>query len=66
MKSAYLDESIRPGLGEQARTQVAAAGERDVAWFFAEPEAAEKARKLFESDERFQKIKIFVCPAEAP
>ncbi len=37
-----------------------------VAWYFAEPEAAERARKLFESDPRLRKIKVIYEPAEVP
>jgi len=66
MNYPYFDTSIVPGWEEQARTQVSAAGSRDVAWYFAEPEAAEKARQRFRNDERLQKIKIFYVPAEAP
>jgi hypothetical protein len=64
MNYPYFDKSIVPGWEDQARTQVAAAGGRDVAWFFAEPEAADRARKLFENDDELHKIKVFYVPAE--
>lgn len=64
MNYPYFDKSIVPGWEEQARTHVAAAGGRDVAWFFAEPEAADRARKLFENDDELHKIKVFYVPAE--
>ena len=57
---------IVAGWEKQARTQVDAAGERGVAWYFAEPEPAERARKLFESDPRLRKIKVIYEPAEVP
>jgi len=66
MKYAYFDGGIVAGWEKQARTQVDAAGERGVAWYFAEPEAAERARKLFESDPRLRKIKVIYEPAEVP
>ncbi len=66
MKYPYFDTGIVPGWEDQARTQVSAAGSRDVAWYFAEPEAAEKARQRFGNDEQLQKIEIFYVPAEAP
>jgi hypothetical protein len=62
----YFDKSIVPGWEDQARTQVTAAGTRNVAWFFAEPEAAAKAREIFGDDDQLQKIEIFYVPAEAP
>jgi hypothetical protein len=64
MKYPYFDMGILPDWEKQARTQVAASAWRDVNWFFAEPEAAEKARKLFENDKKLQKIKVFYVPAE--
>ncbi len=67
LKSDKLAENI--WLGDwlpEAKRQTAAAGSRDIEWFFAEPEAAKKASEWFGDDERFQKIKIFYVPAEAP
>ena len=67
LRDPYLGDDVLPGRWlKQARSQVAAAGARDVEWFFAEPEAAAKARKLFGTKEELRKIKIFVIPAEAP
>ncbi len=66
MNYPYFDKSIVPGWEDQARTQVKAAGARNVAWFFAEPEAAAKAREIFGDDDQLQKIEIFYVPAEAP
>jgi hypothetical protein len=66
MKYPYFDTSVVPGWEDQARTQVFAAGSRDVAWYFAEPEAAEKARQIFGNDPKLGNIKIFYVPAEAP
>ncbi len=66
MKYAYFDTSIVPGWEEQARTQLSASGWRDVIWYFAEPEAAERARQKFWNDPKLRKIKIFFEPPEAP
>ena len=67
MKSDFLANKIRDEEWlPQAERQVSAAGSRDVEWFFAEPEAAAKAEEWFGDDERFQKIKIVIVPAEAP
>ena len=67
LQDRYLGEDVIPGRWlKQARSQVAAAGARDVEWFFAEPEAARKAGELFGDDQTLQRIKIFVIPAEAP
>ncbi|QGM45470.1 hypothetical protein [Methylocystis heyeri] len=51
-------------LEDQAERQVSAAGSRDIEWYFAEPEAAELARKWFEANDRYSKIKIIVVPPE--
>jgi hypothetical protein len=67
LQDRYLGEDVIPGRWlKQARSQVAAAGARDVEWFFAEPEAARKAGELFGDDQTLQRNKIFVIPAEAP
>jgi hypothetical protein len=67
LQDRYLGEEVIPGRWlKQARSQVAAAGARDVEWFFAEPEAARKAGELFGDYQTLQRIKIFVIPAEAP
>ncbi|MGA8170010.1 MAG: hypothetical protein WB816_04130 [Methylocystis sp.] len=66
MKYAYFDRGIVAGWEDQARTHVAAAGGREVEWFFAEPEAAEAARQKFDNDQQLKRIKIFYVPAEAP
>jgi hypothetical protein len=65
MKYAYFDKGIVPDWKDQARTQVSAAGSRNVAWYFAEPEAAEKAREKFRDDPRLRRIKVIYEPAEA-
>jgi hypothetical protein len=67
MQSDFLAEKIwREDWEPQAERQIAAAGSRDVEWFFAEPEAAKRAEKWFGADERFKKIKVIVVPAEMP
>jgi hypothetical protein len=67
MKSDFLANKIRDEEWlPQAGSQVAAAGSREIEWYFAEPEAAEKASRWFTDDKRFQKIKIVIVPAEAP
>ena len=56
----------RPGLGRTSQNARRRRRRREVAWYFAEPEAAEKARKLFENDQKLRKIKVIYEPAEAP
>jgi hypothetical protein len=67
MKSDFLADKIRDEEWlPQAGRQVAAAGSREIEWYFAEPEAAANAGKWFGRNANFKKIKIFVVPAEAP
>jgi hypothetical protein len=67
MESDWLAEKIwREKIRPQAESQIAAAGGRDVEWFFAEPEAADRARKWFGREETLRNIKIYYVPAEAP
>ena len=67
LQDPYLGGDVIPGRWlKQARSQVDAAGSRDVEWFFAETEAARKAKELFGDTQKLQTIKIFVIPAEAP
>ena len=67
VKSGFLAEKIwNEGWSLQADRQLAAAGSRDIEWFFAEPEAAEKAREWFGGDRKYQKIKILFVPPEGP
>ena len=67
MKSDFLADKIwNEGWSLQADRQLAAAGSRDIEWFFAEPEAAEKAREWFGGDRKYQKIKILFVPPEGP
>lgn len=49
-----------------AMRQVRSAGSRDIEWYFAEPEAAEVARRTFEQDDRLSKIRVFYVPVESP
>jgi hypothetical protein len=69
----HAGEDIRKGLDDefldQARRQVKAAeanpsanGPRDVAWYFAEEEVMERARKIFSSERKLKKIKLFYVP----
>ena len=67
MESDWLAEKIwREKIRPQAESQIAAAGGRDIEWYFAEPEAGAKAGEWFGGEEKFRKIRIFVVPAEAP
>ena len=67
VKSGFLAEKIwNEDWSLQADRQLAAAGSRDIEWFFAEPEAAEKAREWFGGDRKYQKIKILLVPPEGP
>ncbi|ARN80705.1 hypothetical protein MCBRY_000687 [Methylocystis bryophila] len=64
LKYEFLAERIKNRWLSQADRQLAAAGSRDVEWFFAEPEAREKAREWFKA--KYQKIELSLVPAEAP
>ncbi|MGA8170798.1 MAG: hypothetical protein WB816_08210 [Methylocystis sp.] len=67
MKSDFLADKIRDEEWlPQAGRQVAAAGSRMIEWYFAEPEAADKAREWFRGEAALRKIKVFYVPAEAP
>ncbi len=67
VKSGFLAEKIwNEDWSLQADRQLAAAGSREIEWFFAEPEAAEKAREWFGGDRKYQKIKILFVPPEGP
>ena len=62
VKSGFLAEKIwNEDWSLQADRQLAVAGSRDIEWFFAEPEAAEKAREWFGSDRKYQKIKRLIA-----
>jgi hypothetical protein len=65
LQYSYFYNDILPARWEkQATRQVNASGWRDVDWFFAEPEAEERAKEIFGRDEdRFGKIKVFYEPA---
>ena len=43
---------------EQATRQVEAAGSREIEWHFAEKEAADAAREIFEKEKDLKKIKV--------
>ena len=61
----FMDREILPyKWKKQAEEQLSAAGWRDVEWYFAEPEPAQKARKLFKDDPQLRNIKVFYVPAE--
>ena len=64
---SYMSDEILPDRWQrQAERQIAAAGSRDVEWFFAEPEAAAKAREWFADNRKLRNIKIFVIAPEGP
>jgi hypothetical protein len=67
LRSSYFSDFVLPARWDrQARRQVAASGARELEWYFAEPEAAERARKVFADDDDSRKIKIIVAPTDAP
>ncbi|MEW6436925.1 MAG: hypothetical protein AB1508_07120 [Pseudomonadota bacterium] len=65
LRYAFFSKEILPRRWRnQADRQVSAAGERQIEWFFAEPEAAEKAEEIFrDGSDRFKKIKVRYEPA---
>ena len=44
--------------------QVSAAGSRNVEWFFAEPEAARQAKRIFDGSDELKKIHIRIVAPE--
>jgi hypothetical protein len=62
----YSETSLVPGWVKQATDQVAAAGGRDVEWYFAEPEAAARAREIFADNQTLRDIRVYHVPADAP
>jgi hypothetical protein len=52
---------------DQATRQVDASGGRAIEWYFAEKEAADKAREIFDANDDLKgRITIFTVPAEVP
>ena len=67
LRDSYMSDEILPARWQrQAERQIAAAGSRDVEWFFAEPEPAAKAREWFADNRKLRNIKIFVIAPEGP
>ena len=67
LQYSYFAKEVLPALwGKQASRQVAAAGPRDLEWYFAEPEAAEKAAEIFGNNELLQKVRIYVIAPKVP
>lgn len=64
--SFFRDRILPAQWKDQARRQIAASGGRDIEWFFAEPEAAIAAQKLFSNTSGLEKIKVIYMPAVAP
>jgi hypothetical protein len=67
LRDSYMSDEVLPERWQrQAERQISAAGSRDVAWFFAEPEPAAKAKEWFGDNKKLRNIKIFVIPPEGP
>ena len=65
LKDPFFSKMVMPeDWRDQGERQVAAAGPRDIEWYFAERQAAESAEKIFEGSKKLHKIKIYVVPAE--
>ncbi|QUD90544.1 hypothetical protein [Phenylobacterium montanum] len=65
-KSKFLDSVDQKTL-KQALNQIAAAGSREIQWYFADAEAAEHVRSLFKKFEGMsERIEIFVLPYKGP
>jgi hypothetical protein len=63
LKSPLIVESIAEGFIKQSGRQIAASQGRPIVWIFAEPEAAEFARRLFDStDEGRERITVVYVP----
>lgn len=67
LQSSYFSDFVLPARWErQAARQVAASGGRDLDWFFAEPEAADRAREIFDDARTLRKINVISIPARSP
>ncbi len=67
LQDGFFRDRILPARWkDQARRQIAASGGRDIDWFFAEPEAATAAQKLFSNAPGLEKVKVIHTPAIAP
>ncbi|MGH6839729.1 MAG: hypothetical protein ACREDT_13220, partial [Methylocella sp.] len=63
----FMYERISARWVKQATDQVDASGGRAIEWYFAETDAADKARDIFNEDTKLRRILIFTVPtAEAP
>jgi hypothetical protein len=56
------EDSIRKQFSDQALRQVQASGGRPIVWIFAEPEAADFARELFNSNKDLERISVVPMP----
>jgi hypothetical protein len=67
LQSGYFSETILPRRWErQAARQVAASGGRNLDWYFAEPEAADRAREVFGDEATLKRINVNHVPEAAP
>jgi hypothetical protein len=61
-----VGQSIRTEWIDQATKQVQASGGRAIEWYFAEHEAADTARNIFNEKRDLRRIFVFTVPAEVP
>jgi hypothetical protein len=66
LDNAIVGRSIRVEWIGQATRQVQASQGRRIEWYFAEQEAADEARDIFDKNEDLRRIFVFTVPAEAP
>jgi hypothetical protein len=65
------NELVAPGIvkkwTDQATSQLQASGDRGLEWYFAEEDAADEARKVFDRNDRLVgRIRVFTVPADWP
>jgi hypothetical protein len=58
----FAQESLTEDFTDQAMRQIAAAGDRPITWYFAEPEAAAFARELFSERKFGGRINVVFLP----
>ncbi len=61
-KGAFFRDAFAQDWQKQARSQIAASSGRDIDWFFAEPEAADLASRVFADQPGLQRIRVIRMP----
>ena len=65
-KAPFYRDVFSADWRKQAASQISASEGPEIEWFFAEPEAADLARKIFRNSFNLQNIKVVKVPAVTP